>query len=95
MADKLSMSLDDMIASNNTVKTPRGGKGGAMKKAGGGKAARASAAPYQKPYKAKGGGAVTLESITQSKVAAPAAPAFVLTTGTTLRVGNLDFGVTR
>jgi hypothetical protein len=97
MAD-LSMSLEDMIKKDG----PKGkskGSGGAIKGGrGSGKQARAAAAPYQKPVKPGkgkgGGGGATLADM--AAAAAPAvkpAPQFVLTTGTTLRIGNLDFNV--
>ena len=96
------MSLDDMIKSGPATgkgKGRGGGGGGAIKGRGSGKAARAAAAPYQKPNKGgkgkggKGGIADMLAAATATSPAAATKPAFVLTTGTTLRVGNLDFGV--
>ena len=104
MADKLSLSLDELAAQSAPVKG-KGGRGGAMRKQGGGRGARNAAAPYQRSARGAkggggggGGGGMSLSEITQSKNAtqasAVAAPAFVLTTGTTLRVGNLDLQVT-
>ena len=99
--DKLGMSLDDMIKSGPATgkgKGRGGGGGGAIKGRGSGKAARAAAAPYQKPTKGgkgkggKGGGIADMLAAATSPAAATK-PGFVLTTGTTLRVGNLDFGV--
>ena len=96
------MSLDDMVAASGRGKGKGGGRGGKMGRgAGRGAQARAAAAPYQKPVKAgrgKGGGGrggMTLADMAGAAAAeeAPAKPAFVLTTGTTLRVGNLDHGV--
>ena len=100
--DKLDMSLDDMVKSSAQSKGK--GKGGNGGKAvaggrGGARAARQSAAPYQKPVskgKGKGGGGKGLADMMHQS--APIAetrpqPAFVLTTGTTLRIGNLDWNV--
>lgn len=97
MADKLGMSLDDIVSSNAPKKgagkgAKGGGKGGAMKKMGAGRGARAAAAPYQKPVRPGKGGGLSLEDMAQAN-AGPAAPAFALTTGTMLRVGNLDSNV--
>ena len=93
--DKLNMSLDDMISAA-PAKGGRGkgkgrggrggestGRGGAVRTGGGGKAARAAAAPYQRGSKQ-----------TLSSMIAPKQQVVGLTTGTKLRVGNLDFKVT-
>ena len=99
MSDKLAQSLEDIIASNPGKGKGKGGRGGAIKKAGAGRGARAAAAPYQKPVKAsKGVAALSLAELTQMKQPSAMkaeAPAFVLTTGTTIRVGNLDKNVSR
>ena len=97
MTDKLDMALDDMIPKKTgRGKGGGGGKMGAPGGRGAGKQARsAMAAPYQKPVKGKGkGNDFTLASMTQAaEMAGAAQPAFTLTTGTAVRVGNLDFGV--
>ena len=103
MDDKLSLSLDEISAQSAPAKG-KGGRGGAMRKQGGGRGARSAAAPYQRSARGGkgggggGGGGMSLSEMTQSKNVPPAAgaaaPAFVLTTGTTLRVGNLDLQVT-
>ena len=94
-ADKLSMSLEDLIPPKGAKgkggkgaggKTDRGGRGGARE-------ARNSTAPYQRPGKGKGKGKPTLASMAEAQAAQPAQPAFELTTGTTIRVGNLDWNV--
>ena len=95
--DKLSMSLEDMIkaAPPKTGKGKggggkgSGGKGGAVKKVASTKAARAAAAPYGKKPKA------TLSSMYEEPAAKAAKPIVGLTTGTKVRVANLDFGVTQ
>ena len=99
MEDKLAMSLDDMISSSpgkgkGKGKGKGGGKGagGAIRKPGAGKGARAAAAPYSRPGKGAG---QTLSEITQQKAGpAPGSAPITLSTGTVLRAGNLDFGVT-
>ena len=97
MSDKLAQSLEDIIASNPGKGKGKGGRGGAIKKAGAGRGARAAAAPYQKPVKAsKGVAALSLAELTQMKQPSAMkaeAPAFVLTTGTTIR-GPLFFDAT-
>ena len=97
------MSLDDMVKTS----APKGkgkGKGGAGGKAvaggRGGARARAAAAPYQKPAgkgKGKGGGKGLADLMHQEAPVAEAKPQpqFVLTTGTTLKVGNLDWNVSQ
>ena len=96
------MSLDDMVKSA----APKKGKGGAGGKAvaggRGGARARAAAAPYQKPVgkgkgKGKGGGKGLADLMHQEAPVAETKPQpqFVLTTGTTLRVGNLDYNVSQ
>ena len=92
--DKLGMSLEDMIKAapakgggRGKGKGGRGGRGEATGRGGAvrrdnGKAGRAAASPYQKPNMKQ-----TLSSMTAPKSVVG------LTTGTTLRVGNLDFQV--
>ena len=102
--DKLDMSLDDMVpkgGGKGKGGRGKGGAGGAIKAGrGAARMARAVAAPYQKPVagrgRGKGGkGGATLADMAAAadETSAPSKPAFVLTTGTTLRVGNLDHGV--
>ena len=96
--DKLGMSLEDMIkaAPPKAGKGKGGGRGsggsgGKISGGGRGKAARAQAAPYEKPK--------TLSALVAEKTAAASgkgkgAGKGGLTTGTKLRVANLDFNVT-
>ena len=97
MADKLDMALDDLVPKKGGK---GGGSGGKMGGKGAGKQARAAmAAPYQRPGKGagkgKGKGGATLESMSASYADnSAAAPAFSLTTGTTVKVANLDYSVT-
>ena len=96
--DKLGMSLEDMIkaAPPKAGKGKGGGRGsggsgGKISGGGRGKAARAQAAPYEKPK--------TLSALVAEKTAAASgkgkgAGKGGLTTGTKLRIANLDFNVT-
>ena len=96
--DKLSMSLDDMIKAappksgkgkGKGSRAESGGKGGAMKKEGAGKAARAAAAPYgARPKK-------TLSSMYEESTGGKGAAVVGLTTGTKVQVANLDFNVSK
>ena len=99
MSAKLGMSLDDIVAKEAPKKgggkggAKGGGKGGAMKRMGAGRGARAAAAPYQKPVRPGKGGKGQMAAAEEP--AAQAQPTFTLTTGTTVRVANLAYNVTR
>lgn len=109
--DKLGMSLDDMIkAKGKPEKVPKtkaaSGRGATktIGKAGRGRGAgRGAASPLVKPTPGGGRGvaAATLSSMAKAtnlvskSRAAAAAPVTGLTTGTKLRVGNLDLNVTQ
>ena len=64
-----------------------------MKRMGAGRDARAAAAPYQRPVRPGKGGKGQMAAAEEP--AAQAQPAFTLTTGTTVKVANLAFNVTR
>jgi hypothetical protein len=109
--DKLGMSLDDMIKAKGkpqNIAKPKAASGrGAIKtigKAGRGRGAgRGAAVPLVKPSPGGGRGvaAATLSSMAKATTlvsksrAAVVAPVAGLTTGTKLRVGNLDLNVTQ